>query len=282
MSHAMQFTETIMPGEYEHSPQTSSETRGNTLQSWDMLVESHMPLVREIAARISRTLPPWIDLESLIQSGTVGLLDAARRYNAGRGVQFRTYAGYRIRGEIIEYLRSLDLGSRRVRAWGREVAEAHKRCLVRYGREGSPEELSTELGVPLERYYRLDQRLRNAAVLSLEETCFADDMEQGVTQEPSLSGVLFDPATAVEGKDLVEKLTAAIEQLPPRERLVVTLYYHEELTLREIGEVLHLTEGRISQILSKTVEQLRQALMDNKNRRVACWQQPTDDCQLAL
>lgn len=272
MSHVMQCAETITPSEYEHPPQAAME----------MLVESHMPLVREIAARISRTLPPWIDLESLIQSGIVGLLDAARRYNAAQGVQFRTYAGYRIRGEIIEYLRSLDLGSRRVRAWGREVAEAHKRCLVRYGREGSPEELSTELGVPLERYYRLDQRLRNAAVLSLEETCFADDTERGVTQEPSLFGVLFDPAIAVEGKELVEKLTTAIEQLPPRERLVVTLYYHEELTLREIGEVLHLTEGRISQILSKTIEQLRQALLDNKNSQMACWKQPADDCQLAL
>ncbi|MGE0679569.1 MAG: FliA/WhiG family RNA polymerase sigma factor [Candidatus Binatia bacterium] len=282
MFHSMSFTKTVTPSDYEHPPQTSSETPSNTLQAWETLVESHIPLVREIAARVSRTLPPWVDLESLIQSGVVGLLDAARRYDAKRGVQFRTYAGYRIRGEIIEYLRSLDLGSRGVRAWGRELAEAHKRCLIRYGREGSPEELSTELGVPLERYYQLDQRVHNAAVLSLEEASFTDDMESGARQEPSLPGAILDPATAVEGKDLIEKLTAAIEQLPPRERLVVTLYYHEELTLREIGEVLHLTEGRISQILSKTVEQLRQALMNNKSSRIAYWKQPTDERRLAL
>lgn len=282
MSHTIQVTEVTMSGDYEQSSHTSSETPAHTLQSWEALVESHIPLVREIATRISRTLPPWVDVDSLVQSGTVGLLDAARRYDAERGVQFRTYAGYRIRGEIIEYLRSLDMGSRGVRAWGRELAAAHNRCLVRYGREGSPEELSTELGVSLERYYQLDQRLRNAAVLSLEETSFTDDVEPDVTQEPFLPGAILDPATMVEGKDLIEKLTTAIEQLPSRERMVVTLYYHEELTLREIGEVLHLTEGRICQILSKTVEQLRQALTDKKDSRVTRWKQPTRACRAAL
>ena len=167
--------------------------------------------------------------------------------------------------------------------WGRELAEARKRCLVRHGREGSPKELSEELGISLERYYQLDQRLHNAAVLSWEETPFADDMDQEATQEPFFLGSILDPAAAVEGKDLIEKLAAAIEQLPSRERLVVTLYYHEELTLREIGEVLHLTEGRICQILSKIVEQLRQTLMNKKkNNRLAYWKQSADKSQLAL
>jgi len=268
MSHSVQLAETTISLGGEHSPQASATARESALAPWEALVESHIPLVRDIATRISRTLPPWIDLDSLIQSGVVGLLDAARRYNDKRGVQFRTYAAYRIRGEIIEYLRSLDLGSRGVRAWGRELAAARKRCIARYGREASSEELSAELGVPLERYYQLDQRVNNAAVLSLEEMPLADDVEQTITQESFALGSILDPANAVEGKDLVEKLTAAIEQLPSRERLVVTLYYHEELTMREIGEVLNLTEGRICQILSRIVAQLRQTLTTNKDSDV--------------
>ena len=199
-------------------------------------------------------------MKSLIQSGMVGLLDALQRYDERRGVAFQTYARYRIHGEIIEYLRSLDWVSRSVRSWGRTMAVARTRLVGRFGREASPEEMALELGVPLTEYYRVDQQVSDAVLLSLEDFTPASEEEWRKTQEEFGPRSFQDPFACVEGKDLVEKLAVAIETLPERERLVVTLYYHEELTLREIGEILGLTEGRICQIHTQAVTRLQTAL----------------------
>ncbi|MBI3300675.1 MAG: FliA/WhiG family RNA polymerase sigma factor [Deltaproteobacteria bacterium] len=226
----------------------------------EAMVDAYLPLVRLVAERIHRRLPPGIDLGSLIHSGIVGLLEALQRYDPKRGVAFQTYARYRVQGEIMEYLRSLDWVSRSVRAWGRRVAAARSRLTGKFGREASPEEMAGELGVSLEEYYRVDQKVSDATLLSLEDLSIASEEEWKRAQEKFTHNPFQDPLTSVEGKDLVEKLTAAIEKLPERERLVITLYYHEELTLREIGETLGLTEGRICQIHSAAVARLRQAL----------------------
>jgi len=219
-----------------------------------------MPLVRLVAERIHRRLPPGVDLESLIHSGIVGLLEALQRYDDRRGVAFQTYARYRIQGEIIEYLRSLDWVSRSVRSWGRKMAVARTRLAGRFGREASPEEMALELGVPLTEYYRVDQKVSDAALLSLEDLTPASEEEGRKTQEEFATRSFQDPFACVEGKELVEKLAVAIGTLPERERLVVTLYYHEELTLREIGEILNLTEGRICQLHTQAVTRLQTAL----------------------
>ena len=226
----------------------------------DEMLEAHMPLVRLVAERIHRRLPPGVDLGSLIHSGIVGLLEALQRYDERRGVAFQTYARYRIQGEIMEYLRSLDWVSRSVRAWGRKMAVARTRLAGRLGREASPEEMASELGVPLTEYYRVDQKVSEATLLSLEDLTPASEEEWRKTQEEFGTRSFQDPFTSVEGKELVEKLAGAIETLPERERLVVTLYYHEELTLREIGEILGLTEGRICQIHTQAVTRLQHAL----------------------
>ena len=226
----------------------------------DEMLEAHMPLVRLVAERIHRRLPPGVDLGSLIHSGIVGLLEALQRYDARRGVAFQTYARYRIQGEIMEYLRSLDWVSRSVRAWGRKMAVARTRLAGRLGREASPEEMASELGVPLTEYYRVDQKVSEATLLSLEDLTPASEEEWRKTQEEFGTRSFQDPFASVEGKELVEKLAVAIETLPERERLVVTLYYHEELTLREIGEILGLTEGRICQIHTQAVTRLQSAL----------------------
>jgi len=226
----------------------------------DEMLEAHMPLVRLVAERIHRRLPPGVDLGSLIHSGIVGLLEALQRYDARRGVAFQTYARYRIQGEIMEYLRSLDWVSRSVRAWGRKMAVARTRLAGRLGREASPEEMASELGVALPEYYRADQKVSEATLLSLEDLTPASEEEWRKTQEEFSTRAFQDPFASVEGKELVEKLAVAIETLPERERLVVTLYYHEELTLREIGEILSLTEGRICQIHTQAVTRLQSAL----------------------
>jgi RNA polymerase sigma factor for flagellar operon FliA len=226
------------------------------------IVDTYLPLVRLIAGRIHRRLPPGIDLQSLIHSGIVGLLEARQRFDPGRGVPFLTYASRRIQGEIMEYLRSLDWVGRSVRSWGRRVTATRTRLLCKFGREASPEEMANELGVSLEKYYQLDQTVNDATLLSLEELQGASEKQGGRTQEKFGSNLFQDPLVCFEEKDLVEKLAIAIEELPERDRLVVTLYYHEELTLREIGEILGLTESRICQIHAQAVSCLRQALSE--------------------
>ena len=241
----------------------------------DDMLEAHMPLVRLVAERIHRRLPPGVDLGSLIHSGIVGLLEALQRYDERRGVAFQTYARYRIQGEIMEYLRSLDWVSRSVRAWGRKMAVARTRLAGRLGREASPEEMASELGVPLPEYYRVDQKVSEATLLSLEDLTPASEEEWRKTQEEFGTRSFQDPFVSIEGKELVEKLTTAIETLPERERLVVTLYYHEELTLREIGEILSLTEGRICQIHTQAVTRLQDALGAKGEKATPSERRPT-------
>jgi RNA polymerase sigma factor (sigma-70 family) len=138
-------------------------------------------------------------------------------------------------------------------------------------REPNAEEMAKELDIPLETYFRLDQELNDATLLSIEDLSIVSEAAWERTQEKYAAASFLDPLTFVEGKDLAEKLAVAVNGLPERERMLITLYYHEELTLREIGEVFHLSEGRVSQILAQTVGRLREALgvtVNSKNNSV--------------
>ncbi|HTN70088.1 MAG TPA: FliA/WhiG family RNA polymerase sigma factor [Methylomirabilota bacterium] len=226
----------------------------------DEVVIKYLPLVRYVAEKIHRRLPPGVDLESLVHSGVVGLLEALERYDPRRGVDFEIYARYRIQGEVMQCLRSLDWVSRSVRAWGRKIEAARNRLAGKFVREPGAEEMAKELEIPLETYYRVNQQLNDATLLSLEDLSIASEAEWERTQEKYAHHSYLDPLAFVEGKDLVEKLALAVEGLPERERTVVALYYHEELTLREIGEILDLSEGRICQIFGQAVARLRTTL----------------------
>ena len=226
----------------------------------DELVIKYLPLVRYVAEKIHRRLPPGVDLESLVHSGVVGLLEALERYDPRRGVDFEIYARYRIQGEVMQCLRSLDWVSRSVRAWGRKMEAARNRLAGKFVREPTAEEMAKELEIPLETYHRVNQQLNDATLLSLEDLSIASEAEWERTQEKHAHNSYLDPLAFVEGKDLVEKLAVAVKGLPERERTVVTLYYHEELTLREIGDVLDLSEGRICQIFGQAVARLRASL----------------------
>ena len=226
----------------------------------DEIVTAYLPLVRLMAERVHRCLPPGVELESLVHSGVVGLLEALDRFDPQKGLDFQVYARYRIQGEVMQCLRSLDWVSRSVRSWGRKVAAAKIKLTGKLGREASSEELAAELEIPLEEYYRVNYKMNVAQLLSLEDLSITSEDELKKTQETYARSPFEDPLSLVEHKDLVEKLALAIERLPDRERLVVTLYHHEELTLREIGEVLGLSEGRICQIYNQAVSRMRQAL----------------------
>jgi RNA polymerase sigma factor FliA len=224
------------------------------------ILAKYLPLVRFVAEKIHRRLPPGVDLESLIHSGVVGLLEALDRYDPKRGVEFEIFARYRVQGEIMQCLRSLDWVSRSVRSWGRKMEAARAKLAGQLVREPTAEEMATELQIPLENYFRLDQQVNDATLLSLDDLSVTSEADWERTQEKYTQNSFLDPLSFVEGKDLVEKLTAAVEVLPERERLVITLYYHDEMTLRDIGEILELSEGRICQIFGQAVGRLRNAL----------------------
>jgi RNA polymerase sigma factor FliA len=239
-------------------PKSLRSTRGRVKAPIsDELVTKYLPLVRYVAEKIHRRLPPGVDLESLVHSGVVGLLEALERFDPQRGVEFEVYARYRIQGEVMQCLRSLDWVSRSVRAWGRKIEAARNRLAGKFVREPNAEEMAKELEIPLETYYRVDQQLNDATLLSLEDLSIASEAEWERTQEKYAHTSFLDPLVFVETKDLVEKLAVAVQALPERERTVLTLYYHEELTLREIGEILDLSEGRICQIFGQAVARLR-------------------------
>jgi RNA polymerase sigma factor for flagellar operon FliA len=231
-----------------------------TKEAKDQMITKYLPLVRFVAEKIHRRLPPGVDLESLVHSGVVGLIEALERFDPKRGVEFEVYARYRIQGEVMQCLRSLDWVSRSVRSWGRKMEAARSKLAGTLVREPTAEEMAQELAVPLDTYFHLDQQVNDATLLSLEDLSVASEADWERTQEKYTQDSFLDPLTFVEGKDLVEKVAAAVQRLPEREKIVVTLYYHEELTLREIGEVLSLSEGRICQIFGQAVGRLREAL----------------------
>ena len=224
------------------------------------MVTQYLPLVRFVAERVHRRLPPGVDMESLVHSGVVGLLQALDRFDPKRGVDFEIYARYRIQGEVMQCLRSLDWVRRSVRSWGRKIEAAKTKLAAKFAREPAAEEIAKELEIPLESYFRLEQQVNEATLLSLEDLSIASEAEWERAQEKYTNSPFLDPLSVVEGKDLVEKLASGIAALPERDRLVVTLYYYEELTLREIGQILDLSEGRVCQILAQVVACLRSTL----------------------
>src|SRR5919109_1948948 len=247
-------------GTQKSSPKGRASPRQRLDQAREEMITKYLPFVRFVAEKIHRRLPPGVDLESLVHAGVVGLMEALKRYDPRRGVDFEIYARYRIQGEVVQSLRSLDWVSRSVRAWGRKMEAARSRVAGKLAREPTAEEIANELEVPLDTYYRLDQQINDAVLVSLDDLSTASEGEWEKTQERCTQNPYLDPLSVVESKDLVQKLATAIDELPERERLVLTLYYYEEMTLREIGEVLDLSEGRICQIFAQAVARLRLAL----------------------
>ncbi len=224
------------------------------------MVARYLPLVRIVAEKVHRRLPRGVDLESLIHSGVVGLLEALQRFDPKRCVDFEDYARFRIHGEVMQCLRSLDWVSRSVRSWGRKIDAARSNLAGKLVREPNAEEMAKALEIPLETYFRLDQQINEATLLSIEHLSNASEAEWDCAQEKFSHFPFIDPLSLVENKDLLIKLASAVENLPERERMIVTLYYHEELNLREIGEILNLSEARVCQIIGQIVTRLRHVL----------------------
>lgn len=219
------------------------------------LVEEHGPLVRRIAHHLLARLPSSVNVEDLIQSGMIGLLEAAANYDAARGASFETFAGIRIRGAMIDEVRRGDWSPRSVHRNARRVAEVIRAIEMRTGVDAADSVVARELGVSLDEYHGMLQDTVGSRLFSLEELL---DTEGGA--ERSLGSMADNPADATAQLRLAQDIGSEIERLPERERLVLSLYYDEELNLKEIGLVLQVSESRVSQILSQATKRLRARL----------------------
>jgi RNA polymerase sigma factor FliA len=229
-----------------------------------MMLE-HMPAVRWMARRIHERLPQHVDMEDLVSAGTVGLLDAFRKFDPSKKVQFRSYAQFRIRGAILDSLRTLDWSPRDLRRKGRAVEEAIRQLTARCGRAPTEPEVAREMGLRLEEYQQLLGELKGLEIGTLHLARSEDSGEEELAYIPNHPE--DDPLFRCLRGEMQERLTAAIEQLPERERLVVTLYYYEEMTMKEIGLALGVVESRVSQIHSSAVLHLRARLQDLSRSR---------------
>lgn len=226
----------------------------------DRLLLEHLPTVRFVARRIHERLPQHVDLEDLISAGMVGLMDAFTKFDHTKQVQFKSYAQFRIRGAILDSLRTLDWSPRELRRKGRAVEDAIRSLTHRLGRSPVETEVAQELRMGLQEYQHLLGELKGLEIGSLN----LERNEDGGDDELSyLPGTVDDqPLFRCLKGELRQRLAEAIETLPEKERLVVSLYYHEELTMKEIGVVLGVVESRVSQIHTAAVLKLRVAMVD--------------------
>ena len=230
----------------------------------EKILLEHLPIVRFLARRIHERLPQHVDIEDLVSAGIVGLMDAFSKFDPAKRVQFRSYAQFRIRGAILDSLRTLDWSPRELRRKGRAVEEAIRVLTARLGRAPGESEIGAQLGLRLDEYQQLLGDLKGLEVGTLHLEHNEDSGEEELAYIPGRPDE--DPLFRCLRGELEERLTAAIAALPERERLVMTLYYYEEMTMREIGLAIGVVESRVSQVHASAVMHLRAALRDLAGR----------------
>jgi len=228
----------------------------------EQLVLAYSPLVKFVAGRMSSGLPAHIEEADLISYGLLGLIGAIERFDPAREIKFETFAVARIKGSIIDELRSLDWVPRSVRAKAREIEAAQTKLEHELGRVPSDEEVATKLEMSLEDFQESLLQISNSTVVALDELWTVSDAsgDQVSLLDTMKDPNAVDPAKELGVSELKDRLAHAISRLPEREKLVIALYYYENLTLREIGEVLGVTESRVSQLHTKAVLRLKARL----------------------
>jgi len=220
------------------------------------LLSEQLPQVRYIARRIHEGLPRHVPLEDLVHAGVVGLMDALEKFDLGKQVQFGSYAKFRIRGAILDSLRELDWGPRDLRRQARSIEEAHDRLRFQLGHHPSEPEVAHELGMPLEELQRLLGNINALEIGSLRMISPRDGREEDLSERVSADRN-NTPLTQCLNSEMKEIVADAVRHLPDRERRVLSLYYFEELTMKEIGGLMGVGESRVSQIHSMAVLRLR-------------------------
>lgn len=226
-------------------------------ETQERLVLEYAPLIKYIAARMAMRLPPHISLDDLISAGMLGLLDAIKKFDPTKKISFRTYAEFRIKGAILDELRNLDWVPRSIRKKSSQLEKVYTRLLIELGRPAEAEEVAEALGLTLEEFHQLLDETKTISLLDVEVV----RRNLSELSETELCEILQDenardPFIAVHFGELRQALLKALEALPDKEKLLISLYYYEELTMKEIGTIMGYTESRISQLHTQAIYHL--------------------------
>ena len=236
----------------------SSGSQNPQPSSRDEMILKYTPLIKYIAHRLAMRLPPHVSVDDLMSAGVIGLMDALTKFDPKKKVQFKTYAEFRIKGAMLDELRSLDWVSRSVRQKAAQLEKAYQTLEKKRGRAVEDEEVAQELGISMDHYYNLVNEVNGVFLLDIEN--LRNKLPK--LPEEDLINLLMDdkekqPLYLLGLEELKKVLAQAIDELSPKEKTVISLYYYEELTLKEIGEVLGFTESRICQIHAKAILKLK-------------------------
>jgi len=251
----------LVQGKLDHIPECGSRKVDPAWQ--ERMVLQYAPLIRYIASRLALRLPSHISQEDLISSGIIGLIDAIQKYDLSKNINFKTYAEFRIKGAMLDELRSLDWIPRSVRKKSHLIENAYAQLQRSLGRPAEAEEAAELLGMELADFYQLLDETKAVSVVALENGDRKTGSSLGIDRDlPEIlhDENLRDSLQTVHLSELREIVVQAIEALPDKEKLLISLYYYEELTMKEIGQVMGYTESRISQLHSQAMCRLRHKL----------------------
>ena len=232
----------------------------------DFLVEKYSPLVKYVAGKVAIGMPQNVEFDDLVSYGSFGLLDAIEKFDPDRDIKFKTYAMTRIRGAIFDELRSIDWIPRSIRQKAKQVEETIATLENKMGHTVDDEDIAKEMNLSLDELHTLLTKISGTSMISLNDIWYlGDDNDEVSFMETLESPQNLNPDTLIEKEEIKGVIVEAIKHLPDKEKKVIVLYYYEDLTLKEIGEVLAVTESRISQLHTKAIMRLRGKLMRMKN-----------------
>lgn len=235
--------------------------RTKSTQLRDAFIRQYMPLVKYVAGKLAVNMPSSVEFDDLVGFGQFGLLDAINKFDPDKKVKFKTYAVTRIRGAIFDELRQLDWVPRSVRQKAREIEDAIVELEARLGRTASDEEIAQAMGVSIESFHTTVLKVSGTSVLSLNDVWYAGESSDRMSIGDSIEAPSsLNPDVIVEREEVKRVIMEAINELPEKEKMVLVLYYHEDLTFKEIGQVLQVSESRISQLHTKANMRLRAKL----------------------
>ena len=227
----------------------------------DAFIRQYMPLVKYVAGKVAVNMPNSVEFDDLVGFGHFGLLDAINKFDPDKKVKFKTYAVTRIRGAIFDELRQLDWVPRSVRQKSREIEDTIVELESRLGRPASDEEVAKAMGLSLENFNSTVLKVSGTSILSLNDVWYSGESSDRMSIGDSIESPLsLNPDVIVEREEIKRVLMEAINELPEKEKMVLVLYYHEDLTFKEIGQVLQVSESRISQLHTKANLRLRAKL----------------------
>ena len=224
----------------------------------DYFVIKYAPLVKYVAGKVSMGMPQNIEFDDLVSYGVFGLIDAIGKFDPARGIKFKTYAMTRIRGAIFDELRSIDWIPRSIRQKAKQIEQVISELENKLGRTVEDEEIAKEMGISNEEFQSLLNKLSGTSMLSLNDIWYlGDDNDELSILETLEAPENMNPDVLIEKEEIRDYIIDAIKKLPDKEKKVIVLYYYEDLTLKEIGEVLDVTESRVSQLHTKAIMRLR-------------------------